>query len=339
MQVEQIESQTASPTRMHPHYLSQHDAYVRHLIEDTDYENQGDDIQWHIRRRFGIGGSDVGAILGVNPYKTAHDVWLEKTGRELPADLSGNDAVMAGTLFEDAVAKFYEIREGKTVRRWNDTRFHPTMPWLAGNVDRIVQGERRILECKTAGVYAKGWGEPGTDEVPESYLLQVMHYMAVWGYQHADLAVVIGGQKYAKYSFQFDAELFDSVAEILHDFWFNNVIADVPPSPQSLIEIEQFYKRDNGESIAATDDIFTALQRREELKATEKDIKAAIDAQDAIIKGFMGENTTLTDRCGTKLATWKTQTANRFDTTAFKKAHPDLSAQFTVQSESRVFRA
>lgn len=319
--------------------LQRHDAYVRFLIEDTDYENQSEDIQWHIRRRFGIGGSDVGAILGVNPYKTPYDVWLEKTGREMPADLSGNDAVMAGTLFEDAVARFYEIREDETVRRWRDTRFHSTMPWLAGNVDRIVQGKRRILECKTAGMFAKGWGEPGTDEVPESYLLQVMHYMGIWGYDVADLAVVIGGQKYVKYTIKFDKELFDSVAEALHDFWFNHVIADVPPTPQSLLEIERFYKKDNGDAVTATDEVAEAVERREALKTAKKETEAAIDEQEAIIKGHMGEHAILVDQFGTKLATWKSQTANRFDSTAFKKAHPELHAAFTKQSESRVFRA
>jgi putative phage-type endonuclease len=319
--------------------LDRHDAYVRFLIEDTDYENQSDDIQWHIRRRFGIGGSDVGAILGVNPYKTPYDVWLEKTGREMPVDLSDNDAVMAGNLFEDAVAKFYEIREGKKVRRWNDTRFHDDMPWLAGNVDRIVQGERRILECKTAGMFAKGWGEPGTDEVPESYLLQVMHYMSVWGYDVADLAVVIGGQQYRKYTFKFDQELFDVVAEHLRSFWFNNVIADVPPEPSSLLEIEQFYKKDNGDAVTATAEVAEATERREALKTAKKETEAAIDEQEAIIKGHMGEHAILVDQFGTKLATWKNQTANRFDSTAFKKAHPELHAAFTKQSESRVFRA
>lgn len=318
--------------------LQRHDAYVRFLIEDTDYENQGDDIQWHIRRRFGIGGSDVGAILGVNPYKTPYQVWLEKTGREMPEDLSDNDAVMAGTLFEDAVAKFYEIREGKTVRRWNNTRFHDTMPWLAGNVDRIVQGERRILECKTAGMFAKGWGEPGSDEVPESYLLQVMHYMAVWGYDVADLAVVVGGQQYRKYTFKFDQELFDVVAEHLRSFWFNNVIADVPPEPSSLLEIEQFYKKDNGESLTASEQVAEAVARLEKLKIDEKVLTEDIDAEKAIVKKFMGEKAVLVDQYGTKLASWRNQSAKRFDATTFKKIHPDLHAKFTVESESRVFR-
>lgn len=318
--------------------LERHDAYVRHLIEDTDYENQGDDIQWHIRRRFGIGGSDVGAIMGVNPWKTPYDVWLEKTGREMPADLSDNDAVMAGTLFEDAVAKFYEIRESEIVRRCNDTRFHPTMPWLAGNVDRIVTGKRRILECKTAGMFAKGWGEPGTDEVPESYLLQVMHYCGIWGYNVGDLAVVIGGQRYVKYVIPFDQELFDGVSQHLTDFWFNHVIADVPPAPQSLIEIDRYYARDNGDCITAEDNVVEALNRRDDLRAAKKDTEAAIEAEDAIIKGFMGDNALLVDRYGAKLASWKNQTTNRFDSTAFKKVHPDLHAEFTKQSESRVFR-
>ena len=186
--------------------LAQHDAHVAAILADTEFDSQPSDIQWHIRRRCGIGGSDVGAVLGVNPYKTPHEIWLEKTGRQLPEDLSGKDAVLAGNLLEDAVAQFYSIRTGHKVRRSNMTRFHPSMPWLAGNVDRVVEGQKRILECKTAGHFAKGWGESGTDEVPESYLLQVTHYMAVWGYQTADLAVLTGGQNLGIYKFDFDQE-------------------------------------------------------------------------------------------------------------------------------------
>lgn len=316
-----------------------HAAYVQFILEDTDYDNQGEDIQWHIRRRLGIGGSDVGAILGINPYKTPYDVWLEKTGRELPADLSDNDAVLAGTLLEDAVAKFYEIREGKKVRRWNGTRFHKTMPWLAGNVDRIVEGERRILECKTAGEFAKGWGEPGTDEVPETYLLQVTHYMGIWGYDEGDLAVLTGGQKYSKYTIPFDAELFEEVADHLTRFWFDNVIGDVAPDPSSLIEIERTYRNDNGEAITADTSIVVALESRDKLKAQHKELGEQIKEQEVAIKGYMGEHAVLLGQRGDKLATWKTQQARRFDSTAFKKAHPDLHAEFTKVSESRVFRA
>lgn len=318
--------------------LASHQAHVDQILADTEYESQPIDIQWHLRRRCGIGGSDVGAILGVNPYKTPHEVWLEKTGRKLPDDLSNNDAVLAGTLLEDSVAEFYSIRSGNRVRRCNKNRVHPTMPWLSGNVDRIVEGESRILECKTAGHFAKGWGESGTDEVPESYLLQVTLYMAIWGYTSADLAVLTGGQKFQIYKLTLDNELFDAVAEQLHDFWFNHVIADIPPPPKTLMEINQFYNEDDGGVIPADEEVIDAIGRRSEFLALKKEVEASIKSEDEIIKGYMGTNAILAGPAGEKLATWKNQTANRFDSKSFKSDHPDTYREYTKASESRVLR-
>ncbi|MDA9096117.1 YqaJ viral recombinase family protein [Porticoccaceae bacterium] len=315
-----------------------HHTHIANITNETDFDNQDDQEQWHIRRRCGIGGSDVGAILGVNPYRTPFDVWQEKTGRVGPADLSDNDAVMAGTLLEDAVAEFYTLRTEARVRRSHVNRFHHTMPWLSGNVDRTVEGQQKILECKTAGHFAQGWGEPGTDQVPNSYLLQCMHYMAVWGYKTSDLAVLTGGQSFAIYTIDFDQELFDSVAAGLRGFWFDNVLADKPPEPSNLREIEQFYRKDDGQVITADQEIMDAIGRYNELKVIEKETKDGLDSEKEIIKGFMGENATLVDMHGQKLATWKTQTANRLDGTALKSEHPDIHAQYTKESDSRVFR-
>ena len=316
----------------------QHHTHIANIMNETDFDNRDDQDQWHIRRRCGIGGSDVGAILGVNPFKTPYDVWKEKTGREEPEDLSDNDAVQAGMLLEDAVAQFYTLRTGYKVRRQHNNRFHHKMPWLTGNIDRKVEGQQKILECKTAGHFSNGWGEPGTDEVPDSYLLQCLHYMGVWGYSEADLAVLTGGQKFAVYSFNFDQELFDSVAAGLRGFWFDNVLADKPPEPSTLREIDQFYRKDDGQVITADQETLDSMQRYNELKVIEKETKLALASEQEIIKGFMGPHATLVDSHGQKLATWKTQTANRFDSKTFKAEHPDTHAQYTKESESRVFR-
>jgi predicted phage-related endonuclease len=212
------------------------------------------------------------------------------------------------------------------------------MPWLAGNVDRTVEGQKKILECKTTGAFTLGWGDPGTDEVPESYLLQCLHYMAVWNYRTADLAVLTGGQKFAVYSIPFDRELFDSVANGLRGFWFNNVLADSPPEPSNLREIEGFFRQDDGGSIVADQEVTDAVERYNELKVAEKEGKAAQASNLEIIKGFMGNNATLTDMHGQKMASWKSQVARRFDSKAFKAEHPDLHAQYLKESQSRVFR-
>jgi putative phage-type endonuclease len=314
-----------------------HQAFVGSIKESVRAANDEHNA-WVISRRAGIGGSDVGAILGVNPWMTPLDVYRLKRGYQEPIDLSDNDKVLAGILLEDAVAQFYSTRSGDKVRRVNQTRVIQEKPWLLANVDRIVEGKRKVLECKTAGHFARGWGASGSDEVPESYLLQVTHYMNVLGYKEADLAVLIGGQDFRIYKFQLDPYLARVVEDRLTEFWFDHVLADVPPEPTTLSEINAFYPKDNGASVEADQVVLNAISERANAAEVKKEAEEIIKEQDAIIKGYMGENLTLVDRSGAKLASWKAQTANRFDTTKFKKDHPDLYSAYTKASESRVFR-
>ena len=321
--------------------IATHGAYIERLTSGVELEAMDAEARWHFERRLGIGGSDVAAILGINKYKTPHQVWLEKTGRTDPEDLSDNDRVHFGNVLEDTVAQEYARRAGCKVQRRNRPFVHDQAPWLRANVDRIVVGQHRVLECKTADAFTvKGnWGPCGSDEVPESYLLQVTHYMNVLGWDVADLAVLIGGNDFRIYHFDLNHELNEYVAGKLRDFWFNCVIADVPPEPVTLEEINQFYKQDNGEAVSASSEVLEAWEERQRAAEIKKEADSIVKEQEARIKKFMGDNQILVGHDGKKLASWKCQTSNRFDTTGFKKVHPELAAQFIKQSESRVFRA
>ena len=74
--------------------------------------------EWLKYRKDGIGGSDIGAIVGMNPYRGAFDVFVDKTTDESP-DISDRDPVYWGTVLEPIVAKEFEKRSGKKVRRCN----------------------------------------------------------------------------------------------------------------------------------------------------------------------------------------------------------------------------
>lgn len=135
--------------------------------------------EWLALRKTGIGGSDAPVVCGMSPWKSALELYLEKRGEAEPEDLSDNDAVRFGTLLEDVIADEYVRRTGRKVRRVNRQLRAKDHPFMVANLDRDVVGQPRILECKTAGIHAKDeWGEQGTDEVPEYYLLQCTHYLA-----------------------------------------------------------------------------------------------------------------------------------------------------------------
>ena len=105
--------------------------------------------EWRQIRAKSIGGSDAAAILGLNPYKSAYALWMEKTGKVIPEDVSGKEAVRLGNDLEDYVAKRFMEATGKKVRRENNTIFRDDLPFAHANYDRLVVGEKAGLEIKT----------------------------------------------------------------------------------------------------------------------------------------------------------------------------------------------
>lgn len=332
----------------HQTLQQRHAAYVAQVQAGVDPASLSEEQAWHHRRSTGIGGSEAGTILGLNQYQDAYDLWLIKTGRKEAPDLSDNMAVKMGHKLEGIVADLYAEATGHRVVIDETHYRHKDMPWLVGNVDRLVEGERRILECKTASGFAakkNGFG-PGNvyglngevleicDQVPESYLIQVQHYMNVLDYPVADLAVLIDGRDFRIYTIERDDELIDAMNAQITAFWFDSVIGGNPPATTAPPPPPEA----NPDSpIEADGTMLELLQARAELTAAIDELKAEQATVDDQLKAFMGSHDTLTC-AGTTLATWKAQTSNRFDSTAFKKAHPDLFHQFTKQSESRVFR-
>ncbi len=155
--------------------------------EPADPERQ----EWLEKRRTGIGGSDIGAILGLSRYKGQLEVYCQKTG-ELPEQQT-NELMFWGITNEDVVAREWARRLGKKVHRVNQTFQHPDHPWLIANIDRKVVGEQAILEVKTShALNERRWDEDG---IPLYYQAQVQHYLLVTGYTKAYLACLFGGNR------------------------------------------------------------------------------------------------------------------------------------------------
>ena len=209
--------------------------------------------QFTADRLTGLGGSDLGAILGLNPYRTPFQVWSEKTGRS--ESFTGNLQTRFGSYAEEFVAREYSDRTGRQVQRYNSLLRHPNAP-LLGHIDRLVvpEGAKRAshqreirtdlgLEAKTAHALAISrngdWGEPGTDAVPASYLIQCQAYMLLTGCAHWDLAVLFGNSDFQIYHLHQDQELGEYIVEEASRWWRDYVVADVPPPPSSELEARQ----------------------------------------------------------------------------------------------------
>jgi putative phage-type endonuclease len=180
---------------------------------------------WLEARRHGIGSSDAAVALGFSKWKTPAELYDELVGVAAPPDLSGKEAVELGVLLEDDVAELYERRTGRKLERVHAILQHPQHIFMLANLDRKVVGERRLVECKTAGLFAHkfgDWGDPETepDRIPTEYLIQVQHQLAITGYDYGDLALLVGGQKFMIYpDIVRDEEFCRNMIELETKFW------------------------------------------------------------------------------------------------------------------------
>lgn len=289
--------------------------------------------EWLDARRAGIGGSDVGAIMGFNQYKSAYQVFLEKTGQY--HEEVDNEAVYFGNALEDFVAQEFAKRTGKKVRRLNKMLVHPEHDFMLANLDRVVVGERAVLECKTASEYVKDDWEG--EEIPASYLCQVHHYLAVTGFEKAYIAVLVGGNKFIWKEIERDEEFIQILIDREKDFWENHVLKDVAPpidgSDATNELIKKMYPQDDGTAIMLTKDDDVLLDAIDSISSEIKALEQQKKEYENQLKLKL-ENATEGHSQRHKV-TYKTVVSNRVDSKRLKVEVPDIYEKFIKPSSSR----
>lgn len=292
--------------------------------------------EWLSIRKQYIGGSDAGAIMGLNPYSSPYSVWAEKTGKTAPFE--GNVITKVGSYLEELVAKMFEEETGKKVQRCNFTLVNDAYPFACANVDRLVVGEDAILECKTTNSYVN-IKKFRTGDFPEQWYCQVMHYLAVTGRKTAYLAVLSESREFRIFTVERDADEIAALMDTERKFW-EHVVKKTPPaadgSPATTDAINEIYSADDGSSIELFG-LEAQLQAREALKAQIKELKEQADSIDNDIKLQMGSASRGT--CGKWTVSWSTTSRTNFDYKKFKEDNPaiDLS-RYEKDSSSRTLR-
>jgi putative phage-type endonuclease len=206
-----------------------------------------------VAERFtGIGGSDAAPALGISPWKSPLELFLDK--REKRVGIGTLEAMRWGTLLEPVIRQEYSNLTRRVVRMPEGTLRHPRHKFMLAHVDGVTD-DGRIFEAKTARS-AEGWGRTGTDEVPHHYLVQVQHYMAVSGLSAADIAVLIGGSDFRIYEILADTELQGEIIEGEREFW--KLVEDGTPPPPNwdTIDIDllkRLYPGTDGKTLVAND--------------------------------------------------------------------------------------
>lgn len=283
-----------------------------------------DHEKWLETRDLGIGGSDAAVIMGMNPYKSPYQLWLEKTGQAEAPDLSGNQYVYWGTKNEANIADWFQEETGKKVKRLGTLR-SKEYPFMLANVDRTVVGENAGLEIKTAGVrqYRK-WKD---DEIPDAYYCQCLHYMAVTGAGYWYIAVLLGGNEAKWKRIERNEEDIQHLIMAETDFW-KLVEARTPPpvdgSNSCAAALSAQYKGgDPNYSIILPPDIDGVIASLEDDKAIMDALKKQITEKENRLKALLGnaeEGTTDHYR-----VLWKTQAGRSSVPLAkIKKQTPDI---------------
>src|SRR6267142_895625 len=184
---------------------------------------------WLEERRTGIGGSDAAAILGLNPYATALDVWLDKKGIKIPGR-PGREFLWWGQALEAIIRRRYEETSGIRLVKPEAMLRHPQHDCLIASPDGLAVDGTRGWEGKPANVrMAAQWGEPGTDEIPQAYLIQCCHYMLVTQRGRWDVSALLGGSDFRTYAIHADDDLLESIRQRLVEWWERFIVGNEEP--------------------------------------------------------------------------------------------------------------
>lgn len=266
-------------------------------------------------RRSGVGGSEVAAVLGLSPYATPLDVWRSKVEGYAREE---TQAMRRGRLLEPAVVAMYAEETGAYQLAEVGTLRSKTRPLMLATPDRIAMlpdEQPCLLEAKTAGAWARGeWGEPGTDQVPESYLLQVLWTLGVTELPRADVAVLIAGDDFRVYRVERDEEMEAELYARVEAWWRAYVETRTPPPVDAREStgdwLAQRYQRHGPALLPATPHVEAlahryarALAERQAWEEEERHAKHQLQALIGEDAGFEGPGLRVTwkrDRRGAR---------------------------------------
>jgi putative phage-type endonuclease len=260
-----------------------------------------------VERQNYIGGSDIGIILGLSNFKTPYQLFLEKKGvfiqntEESPNQYWGN-------LLEPTIRKEFEKKNFVSIEYPIDTKQHTLYPFLKGNLDGFIPEWNSVFEVKTASSFMKDkWGEPGTDQIPQDYLVQVAFYCALTNADFAHIAVLIGGSDYREYKYTRNHNLEENIIKAACEFW-NNLQTDIPPLPINIDDLKLRWPNSTPHKvkIISEDIIYHDLHCFKNTKERQKELSTIEDSYKFRLMEYMQDSEVLHDNQGKVLATWKT---------------------------------
>lgn len=297
-------------------------------------------------RATGIGASEIGAIMGVDPFKSAIDVWLRKTGRAVEGD--GSYRTRAGHYLENPILNMFADSMDAVVLHPRDvfrdstegSVRHPDYPYILATPDgitiprtftaispyqltRLAMTQGHCVDAKNVSLFARSEWD---GKVPASYHLQVVQQMDVtelrsYGY----LAVLSGGQHFFYRVIDFDDEIADMIHDAATRFWYDYVLTDTPP-PVDASEgwarwLERRLPKTLGDVVEANGEAQALIEEIVRARETAQAAEAAEALAENKLKALIG------DHRGMRGRGWKATWTSPGKHVAWKKIAEELQPQ------------
>ena len=291
--------------------------------------------EWLKYRTGGIGGSDVSIIAGINPFKSVHQLWLEKIGHVEPEQTESEYAHF-GTLLEPIVRKEFTARTGIKVRQKHMLLQSTEYPFMYADLDGVINedGELAIFEAKTASQYKMDTWE---EEVPAGYILQVQHYMAVTGAKKTYIAALVGGNHFVYHVVERDEVMIAKIIAMEKYFWEIHVIGGVEPVPDGSEATTNYFNskfsNSNGLTIELPEEALAICEEYERLSEQLKELETAKSAAANQLKSYLKEAEAGT--VGDRKIVWKQIFKSSLDQKRLKEEKPDIYNGYVTQSSYR----
>jgi putative phage-type endonuclease len=282
-------------------------------------------------RRQYIGSSDIAAILGLSPFKTAYEVWEDKIAEEVVE--IDSPILRRGRRAEPFLLETLKSEYDVWVTAANVRVQHPVYPFLRAESDFVYmiddQDNKGHGEIKSVGFNRGEWGEAGSQDVPPYYLAQAMYALQINGMKETTIWGCFSFDDIRPYRFDFDAEAGQALEDAAVNFWNNHVVPRVPPATKTADDCRKVLARFNGFTWEASPEAISSIER---LKATKKGIKLLQQEESQQMKDLLDhligaaqvygidtaatKNITILAPGGSKLATYNEQHRNAYEVKA-----------------------
>lgn len=290
---------------------------------------------WLKARTAGIGGSDALACLGLDPWKTRLEVYLDKLGTA--PEREQTDRMRWGQIVEAALLEWFTDRTGLKIKRLGLLRSLEN-GWQLASLDAQAE-DGGIVECKNTGWHRRGEWADG--QVADGAEAQSQHYLDVTGASHAWAVAQIGGEPPIIRRIERDPELIRHIRAAELEVW--RMVQDgTPPAIEGGQASDDLLKRlfpvgkPGGRLIADSELIVRLFEDREahQAAAIEEATKRAVRNH---IKARMGDATELVDRNGRVLATWDNRSKTKVDVPLLRERFPEAAAAVLSETHYRQF--